>query len=81
MVLYVAHMPVLILAVAAFRDLAAVRPVDFYVAIASFTFLVPLALALGYRRVRWLFEFPTAGRVRARPRTRATVPPATRTAG
>ncbi|WP_265331390.1 acyltransferase family protein [Micrococcus luteus] len=74
MVLYVAHMPVLILAVAAFRDLAAVRPVDFYVAIASFTFLVPLALALGYRRVRWLFEFPTAGRVRARPRTRATVP-------
>ncbi|MCV7740921.1 acyltransferase family protein [Micrococcus luteus] len=72
MVLYVAHMPVLILAVAAFRDLAAVRPVDFYVAIASFTFLVPLALALGYRRVRWLFEFPTAGRVRARPRTRVS---------
>ncbi|EFD51133.1 MULTISPECIES: acyltransferase family protein [Micrococcus] len=76
MVLYVAHMPVLILAVAAFRDLAAVRPVDFYVAIASFTFLVPLALALGYRRVRWLFEFPTAGRVRARPRTRASAPEA-----
>ncbi|QQE49646.1 acyltransferase family protein [Micrococcus luteus] len=72
MVLYVAHMPVLILAVAAFRDLAAVRPVDFYLAIASFTFLVPLALALGYRRVRWLFEFPTAGRVRARPRTRVS---------
>lgn len=76
MVLYVAHMPVLILAVAAFRDLAAVRPVDFYVAIASFTFLVPLALALGYRRVRWLFEFPTAGRVRARPRTRVSAPEA-----
>lgn len=76
MVLYVAHMPVLILAVAAFRDLAAVRPVDFYVAIASFTFLVPLALAFGYRRVRWLFEFPTAGRVRARPRTRVSAPEA-----
>lgn len=72
MVLYVTHMPVLILAVGWFRELAALRPIDFYVAVASVTFLVPLALAAVYPRVRWLFEFPTASRGRApRPRSAA----------
>ncbi|MCK6094637.1 acyltransferase [Micrococcus sp. EYE_162] len=63
-VLYVTHMPVLILAVGWAQGLAATRPIDFYLAVAGPSFLVPLLLAAVYPRVRWLYEFPTAGRGR-----------------
>lgn len=58
-VLYVAHMPTLIVAVELFGHLSADRPVDFFLAVAALTFGIPLLLAAGYRFTRWLFEFPT----------------------
>lgn len=72
-VLYVAHMPALILAVSVFRDLAAARPVDFFLAVSAVTFGVPLLLAAAYRRTRWLFESPTARPRRTAPRSSVAV--------
>lgn len=73
MVLYVTHMPVLILAVDWARGLAATRPIDFYLAVVGLTFLVPLLLAAVYPAVRWLYESPTAG-LRGRPGERTPRP-------
>lgn len=70
-VLYVAHMPALILAVSAFRDLAVERPVDFFLSVSAVTFGVPLLLAAAYRHTRWLFEAPTT-----RPRRTPSPSPA-----
>ena len=90
-VLFVSHLPVLILAVTLLRGLAPEHPGAFYAAMAAATFLVPLALARAYPRVRWLYESPTAGLtgtqlraaarglvrpLRARASARATPPPA-----
>ncbi len=58
-VLYVAHMPVLMIACRLLEDVASIRPIDFYLWMASATFLVPLLLATVYPAVRWLFEFPS----------------------
>ena len=59
-VLYVAHLPVLMVACRLWEDVASIRPIDFYLWMASATFLIPLLLAAAYPYVRWLFEFPTA---------------------
>lgn len=66
-VLFVTHMPVLIVTVGLFRGLAPEHPLAFYALTAGPTFLIPLALARVYPRVAWLYVSPTADRPLPRP--------------